>query len=179
MKTYIALLRGINVSGQKKIKMAELNLVLQDAGFKAVTTYIQSGNIAFKADQTDCSKLAYAIEKVIQSTFQFHVPTVVLTPSQLQNVYDENPFSDSTKFDPKKVYFAFLYTAPNRENIAHVCAHTFDNEQVQVASKMAYLYLGNGAGKAKLTTNYLEKKLQVTATARNFNTLVKLIEMSK
>ena len=92
MKTYIALLRGINVSGQKKIKMVDLKVLLEGMGFMNVQTYIQSGNIVFKTKSDGCSAFAKAIQEKIKSTYNFEVPVFVMKGSKLKEIWDNCPF---------------------------------------------------------------------------------------
>ena len=95
---YIALLRGINVSGQKKIKMADLRTYLGDAGLQDVQTYIQSGNIVFKSENADKAELAQKISDEIKEAYGFDVPVLVLTADYLQSAIEQNTyFADVAK----------------------------------------------------------------------------------
>ena len=115
MKTYISILRGINVSGQKKIIMTDLKALYEDLNFKEVITYIQSGNVIFKTDKkfTDV-KLAKLIEDKIASTYNFQVPVVIRTLEELENVIAQNPFK---KDELESLYVTFLSNAPNAINL--------------------------------------------------------------
>jgi len=179
MQTYIALLRGINVSGQKKIKMADFRLLLEKSGFLQVQTYIQSGNIVFKSTDTDLHHLAQLMEKCIETEYHFHVPVLVLTPTQMINIKEACPFlMDETK-ENSKMGFAFLYEEPTIENTSKLLSYSYPGEELVLKPHVAYLYYQMGGGKAKMHTNFLENKLKVTASSRNLNTVNKLIEMSK
>jgi uncharacterized protein (DUF1697 family) len=179
MNIYIALLRGINVSGQKKIKMAELKSLMVADGFKDVQSYIQSGNIVFKSSKKKLSIISTQLEKLIESNFSFHVPVLILTPTELLKAKNNNAYLKDESKDNSKISFTFLYTTPIPENIAKLLGYNFPEEDIMLMDNMVYLHLINGAGRAKLTNNFIENKLKVTASSRNYNTVLKLIEMSK
>lgn len=176
METYIALLRGINVGGQKKIKMAELKTALEASGLQSVTTYIQSGNIVFGSLKKDCEKLASDIAKTILAHFGFEVPTLVVTTAVLEQILLENPFANE---EPKSLYFVLLKQVPKAVDILEFNRLKFEHEDFHITEKCVYLCCKAGYGKAKLSNNLVERKLRVEATARNLRTMQKLIEMGK
>jgi uncharacterized protein (DUF1697 family) len=173
MKTYIALLRGINVSGHKKIPMAELREVLAKVGLKNVQTYIQSGNVIFKSSQSD--KLQSKIHNAIKSHFGFEVPVLVKTPFELQQIFDNSPFPEESKINS---YFMMLYSPANKVLVGEVSKLTCSNEEFKITDNCIYFYCSIGYGKAKLGNNFFERKLKVTATARNYKTMLKLLSLS-
>jgi uncharacterized protein (DUF1697 family) len=178
MKTFIALLRGINVSGQKKIKMAEFRIHLEEAGLTNVKTYIQSGNIVFDSAFVTEEENAQIIEQCIERVYQFKVPVVVFSNGYLTNILKHNPYVKDDSKGPSKIFFCFLYTKPSSENITKLLSYSYEGEELSLTDKMAYLYFSNGAGKAKMHNNFIENKLKVVASSRNLNTVIKLIEMS-
>ena len=175
MKTYIALLRGINVGGQKKVLMAELRKLLSDSGLKEVETYIQSGNVIFKSPEEDIQKLELEIHEAIKIHFGFEVPILVKTPEDLQHVFDNCPFSEEKKTNS---YFTLLYTVPDKDLMDDVAKISYPNEAFFITNDCIYFYCSTGYGKAKYNNNFFERKLKTTATARNYKTMVKLIAMS-
>ncbi|MEO0573487.1 MAG: DUF1697 domain-containing protein [Bacteroidota bacterium] len=177
MKTYIAFLRGINVSGQKKIKMADLRASLQRQGLKNVHTYIQSGNVIFDVLSTEVKELGTQIEKTIEADFGFEVPVLLKAPKEIQGIVDNNPFKG--EIDPKGLYFALLHKAPSNELISSFQELKFDNEDFHYTDGCVYLNCKLGAGKAKLNNNLIENKLKVTATTRNLNTMRKMIALTQ
>lgn len=179
MKTYIALLRGINVSGQKLIKMIDLRSLLEKLDFLEVQTYIQSGNIVLKSDEDNCDKIAEKVKKGIADTFGFDVPVLVKTHDELRLIFDMNPFTTPADIENKRIYFAFLKEAPRPELIEEFQKEEFVQEEFVVTENCVYLNFQIGAGKAKLSNNLIERKLKVSATSRNYRTMVKLLEMSK
>jgi len=179
MHTYICLLRGINVSGQKKIKMADLKESLEKLNFKDVVTYIQSGNIVFKSEITSISELEKQIHDTILKDFGFDVPTLVKTPQQVSDAFEHNPFEKDATKDPKLFYVVFLKNKPQAENIAHLKSYDYSPEAYVLKDKIIYFYAANGAGNAKMSNNFFENKLKVQATTRNWRTTLKLIELSQ
>ena len=176
MKTSIAFLSGINVSGHKKILMAELREMLDKLKFSDARTYIQSGNIAFKSDENDVELLANKLKQGIQDTFGFDVPVLVIEASELQQIFDDNPFK---KDDPKKVCFVLLKSIPDANLVTEMDKISYPDETFVVTDNCVYLRCLAGFARAKCSNNLFERKLKVQATTRNFNTMVKMIEMSK
>lgn len=175
MKTYIALLRGINVSGQKKIPMAELRELLTNSGLEHIQTYIQSGNVIFKSPEKDARKLELKIHQAIKTHFGFEVPILVKTPEELQSVFDNCPFSEEKKTNS---YFTLLYTIPDKELVNVVAKVSYPNEEFVITNECIYFYCSMGYGKAKYNNNFFERKLKTTSTARNYKTMVKLLDIA-
>jgi uncharacterized protein (DUF1697 family) len=173
MKTYISLLRGINVAGQKKILMADLKALYEDLGFENVKTYIQSGNVVFSFKKTSKEKLEQLIFDKIQSHYGFEVPNLILEAEEIKNALNNNPYPNI-----EKPYFTFLSELPTVENVVELSKHSFENEFYKLKGKVIYSHYPNGAGRAKMTLNFFEKKLKVRGTARNLNTTKKLIELA-
>jgi len=175
MKTYIAFLRGINVGGKKKVLMAELRDLLTDFGLKNVKTYIQSGNIIFNSEDKETIKLEEEISNIIQLHFGFDVPVLVKTYQELEQIFYACPFSEEKK---QKSYFSLLYSVPNEAIQDDISKMDYQNDLVEITQKCVYLYPALGYGKSKYNNNFFERKLKVTATARNYKTLVKLLELA-
>ncbi|MDO5978175.1 DUF1697 domain-containing protein [Flavivirga spongiicola] len=175
MKTYIALLRGINVSGQKKVPMAELRELLSNSGLKEVQTYIQSGNVIFKSTEEDLQKLAFKIHNAIKTHFGFEVPILVKTHQDLKEVFDNCPFPEEKKINS---YFTLLYSVPDIDLINEAAKITYPNEEFAITNDCIYFYCSTGYRKAKYSNNFFERKLKTTATARNYKTMIKLLELS-
>ncbi len=177
MKTYIALLRGINVSGQKIIRMAELKVILEKSGLKNVATYIQSGNICFQSQNDSRNKLETKLRDAIFTDYGFEVPTLVLNEEDITGIMESNPFKDET--NEKGLFFVLLKEAPSKALVLEFNALKFENEDFYVTDNCVYLNCKTGYGKAKLNNNLIEKKLGVQATTRNLKTMKKLEEMVK
>ena len=176
MKRYAAFLRGINVSGQKLIKMELLKEMMAMPGVKNVVTYIQSGNIAFDAKEADNEQLALKIEKKLHKDLGYHVPVVVRSIEELNEVIAANPFNKQEDGDKRKLYVNFLDKAPEQGAHTLLLPYATADEELAIVNKELYLLLP-GAGNTKLNLSLIEKKLGVTATARNWNTVNKMITM--
>lgn len=174
MKKYIAFLRGINVGGHKKILMPDLKLLFESLDCEKVTTYIQSGNVVFETDNE--TNLTAKIKNAIEVKYGFKVPVLVKKASELEEILSKSPFS-SEKL--KKSYFILLEEIPSLKHIALTTKFSSQKEEFYITEHCVYIYYQLGAGKAKLSNNFFEKKLNVTATARNYNTIVALLQLSQ
>lgn len=176
MKTYVILLRGVMPVGKNKVPMAKLRQVLANAGFKNVRTYIASGNALVDTDIAP-EGLEVQIHELIKKHIGPDLVVVVRTGTQLQKVLDENPFSKG--YDISRVFFVSFASSPSAQKVKALLAQDFSPEKIIITKHAAYLYLPGNAARAKLTNAFLEKQLGVSMTARNFNTMSRLIEMSK
>ncbi len=175
MKTYIALLKGINVGGYKKVPMADLRVQLTKSGLKQVRTYIQSGNVVFQSEYNNLDDIEASIQKTIQSFFGFEVSVLVRTRAHLKRIFDNCPFPEEKKI---KSYFTLLHHTPDEALIKVASEKVYKGEEYKIINDCIYFYCASGYGRAKFNINYFEKKLITTATARNYNTMVKLMELS-
>lgn len=175
MKQYIVLLRGINVGGQKKVPMADLRQILTEANFEEVRTYIQSGNVILKTNLNDSKSVSAKVAHVIKNHFRFEVEVLSKTREELEEIFNNCPFPQEQK---EKSYFMMLFEAPNKELVLDVSKISFPNEAFIIKSECIYMYSGIGYGKSKLNNNFFERKLKISATARNYNTMQKLLSLS-
>lgn len=171
----MALLRGINVSGQKLIKMNDLVRLLEQAGLKQVCHYIQSGNIAFQTEEQQIPVLIDQIQSAIKGEYGFDVPTQILTAEKLNQVINGNPFLSRPDVDLSKIYVVFLDQVP--VSVPEVEEKFQGRDEFFIQGDVIYLYLLEGAGKSKLSNNFWESRLKVNATSRNWRTTLKLVEM--
>jgi len=177
MQTYIALLRGINVSGQKMIKMAELREHLSELPLSDIRTYIQSGNIIFRSDSKSIDKLAENITAKIREKYGFEVPVIVLTPEEIQTIITQNPFAADKA--PDRLYFTLLAAKPEISAVDKLDTTAYAPEEFMLKDKVVYFFSPAGYGNAKMSNNFFEKKLSCVATTRNLKTLVTLVEMAE
>ncbi|MDQ6857791.1 MAG: DUF1697 domain-containing protein [Chloroflexota bacterium] len=175
MPTYVALLRGINVGGNRMIKMADVRAIFAAAGGADVVTYIQSGNVMFSHAERSERTLAAELEKRIAKSAGFPVPVVLRTPAQLARVIADCPFPDA---DADQLHVAFLATPP-AANAVTIDAGAFAPERHAVVGRELYLHLPNGMGRSKLAAAVLAKPnaIGAGATARNWRTVLKLHEL--
>ncbi len=176
---YISILRGINVSGQKKIKMVDLKSLYELLGFQNVITYIQSGNVIFETSVENTDDMKITIEKAIEEKYKFHVPVVIRTNHEIENIIRNCPFgSVSLVEDGTKVLVTFLSSEPQEVVASDIQKYVVAPEKLVVRGKEVYLYCPNGYGISKLSNNFLEKKLEIEATTRNWKSVHKLYELS-
>ncbi len=179
MHTYIALLRGINVNGQKMMPMEKLRNLLEDLGLTGVTTYIQSGNVVFQAGKALHFVLEKKIQAAIQDVFGFSAPVMVKTQDEWNEVIEQNPFLTRKGIDESKLHVTFLSDTPNQSVVGEITAGEYDEDECIVREKIVYLYCPNGYGKTKLHNSFFERKTNLIATTRNWKTVLKLSELSK
>jgi len=175
---YISILRGINVSGQKKIIMKDLVLLYLNLGFSHVVTYIQSGNVIFETPEKDQSKLMTLICESIKTKYNFDIPIIIRKQRELQKIMHNLPFSEIAKDEMEtKVLVTFLSGKPSQANTDALLKFAKPPEQMIIRGKEVYLYCPNGYGKTKLSNNFIEKKLNVDGTTRNWKSITKLNEL--
>jgi len=176
MNTYIALLRGINVGGHKKVPMAELRKLLTSAGFRDVKTYIQSGNVILNTSGKSQHKIESQISKSILEHFKFEVPVIVRTREDLLVIFEACPFSEVQK---EKSYFILLSDIPEAKFVDEVSTISYENEAFKIVNDCLYFYSSVGYGRTKFNMSALERKLNVRATSRNYKTMLKLLSLSQ
>ena len=178
LKTYIGILRGINVGG-KILKMADLKKMFQKLGFKNVNTYIQSGNVFFQYRHEETRVLEQTIQNRIKTDFGTDVPVIVLTPDKLERIIEVNPFKANPVKEKTYLHVTFLQTKPVNYDKESVLDKKAGKEEIAFTDEAVYLYCPHGYGSSKLNNNLFENKLKVTATTRNWKTTLKLLELAQ
>ncbi len=174
---YISLLRGINVSGKKKIIMKDLKALYESLDFKDVITYIQSGNVIFESDEQE-SILIEKIEEAIEEHYGFDVPVQIRTISHFENIIEICPFSELDLVEEgTRAMVTFLEKEPTKETLEKLATYVNEPERLVSVGREVYLHCPNGYGKTKLNNNFIENKLKVKATTRNWKSVVKLYAM--
>jgi len=174
--SYAVLLRGINVGRNNRVAMADLRTLLTGLGYTDVATLLQSGNAVFSTTKTDPAALTAEIEKAISDELGLTIPCVVRDRAELQRIVDDNPLSARTK-DPARLLVTFLSERPGRAKLADIDFAAFAPEECEVGKRELYVWFPDGVRNAKLTYAFFEKKLGCVATARNWNTVTKLLAM--
>ncbi|MFC8915266.1 DUF1697 domain-containing protein [Streptomyces sp. NPDC057116] len=177
---YAALLRGINVSGHKKVPMADLRTLLAGLGHRDVTTYLQSGNAAFtSATGADEDTLAAELEAAIEKHFGFHVDCLVRGGPYLRAVADACPFP-AAGLQPKQLHVTYFSGPVTPDRFAGLDQPTFLPEEFRLGDRALYLYAPDGLGRSKLAEALSRPALLkgITATTRNWNTVLKLVELT-
>ena len=177
MGAYAALLRGINVSGHNMIKMADLKLVLADLGFQQLSTYLQSGNLVFEAELTSCIEMEKIIATAISTAFGLEIKVKVIPKDRFQQGFLNNPFTKNRENDTKQLYYIHLMGLADVATFKQLQNDDHFPEQMSLLGEVIYVHYVNGYGRSKLHAGILEKKLKVSATARNHNTMKHLSQM--
>ena len=174
---HVALLRGINVGGKNKLPMKELAAMFADVGAGDVQTYIQSGNVAFRAQAALAELLPAAVTSAIAKLFGFEVPVVMRTAEELRKVATGNPFLLAGA-DESALHVAFLMKKPGPAEISALDPGRFPPDELELHGREIYLRCPSGIARTRLTTAYFDSKLGTTSTVRNWRTVLKMAEMS-
>lgn len=174
MTTYIALLRGINVGGHKKFTKAQQLEMLLGLGYDNTKVYLHTGNWIFETSERK-EAIAQHISEAIQAQFGWKLPILVLPLSEIETIFQDCPFSEEKK---KNSYFIILSEQPNEALVKEVALIQYPNEEVVIKNRCIYFYSANGYGRTTFNMNTYEKKLNVQATSRNYNTMTTIIGMA-
>jgi len=174
MQRFAVFLRGINVSGKNIIKMEELKKQLSAAGFSDVFTYIQSGNIVFNSSHNK-EETERKVAELIKEKFQMDIPVFILSSEDLKQALVNNPFPADS--EPSKLFFTFLKGDLSPELLEKLKQLDHGEEVFHLEGNVLYFYLPEGMARSIMNNNYFEKKLKITATGRNLNTVRKMLEM--
>lgn len=179
MKNYIALLRGINVSGKKTIRMADLQSHLDELGWQGIRTYVQSGNVIFSTTREDTGHLAREITRKLQDKYGFEVPALVLDPGDVLHVINHNPYVRDPATIMDRLYVTFLFDRPPEDLVRELQRLRPSTEHFAMDDRIIYLYYPDGYGRARMDNNAFERALKVKATTRNWKTVNKLYELAQ
>ncbi|MEU7060628.1 DUF1697 domain-containing protein [Streptomyces sp. NPDC046197] len=179
MTTYAALLRGINVGGGKKVPMAELRALMTALGYDGVRTYLQSGQAAFTARHGDEESLAGELAQAIGKRFGFPVDVIVRDHAYLRAVAEACPFP-AAELAAKQLHATYFSAPVDAARFAEVDQAAYLPEEFRLGDRVLYLYAPDGLGRSKLAEHLSRPRLDkgVIATSRNWNTVVKLVEMT-
>lgn len=177
MTTHLALLRGINVSGHNLMKMEDLKITLEAIGFQNVLPYVQSGNVFVTTDEENPAAVGFKIKQEIFKAFGHEVPIVVIGKADLEACFKNNPFLKNEDLDLKKIYVAFVSSTLRNDSINDLKMSQVKPDDAAIDSNRIYIKYAVGAGKTRFDQKYIEKKLNVTATIRNWNTVTQLLKM--
>jgi uncharacterized protein (DUF1697 family) len=173
--TYVALLRGVNVGGSRKLPMKELAALLGSLGLEDVVTYIQSGNAVFRAPAGGRAELGRRIERAIEQAVGLDVTVVLRTPAELAKVLESNPFGA----DVAKLHVVFLGARPTKAAAARLDPERSPPDEFRLVGAEIYVRFPGGSGRSKLSNDYFERTLGVRATMRNWRTVTKLLELAR
>ncbi len=174
--TYLALLRGINVSGKNMIKMPALVEIFTRLGCRNVTTFIQSGNVVFSANKAVAGKLESSASTAIQDQFGLSVPVLIRSAGELLEAAAANPFPEAVD-SPKQLHLIFLQNVPSETALAGLDRDRSAPDRYLVDGRHIYMHLAGSAADTKLTNAYFDSRLKTVSTGRNWNTVQTLIEL--
>jgi uncharacterized protein (DUF1697 family) len=179
MPAIVSLLRAENVGGHNMVKMDALREIYQSLGLRNPQTYVQSGNVVFRSDAKDLARLRKRIEDAIQQACGFRAPVVLRSSAELKDVIRRNPFAKRTGIEPNRLLVSFLSDSPPAEAREKILLLKAGPEELLLDGRELYIYYRDGFAKSKLTPALLERTLKVSGTARNWNTVTKLLEMAE
>jgi uncharacterized protein (DUF1697 family) len=177
METYISLLRGVNVSWQKRVGMKDLVSLYESFGLKNIRTYVQSGNVVFDAPPRDINELSGMVAARIEQVFKFTAAVLVRTPDEFERIIKDNPFFKEPGMDINRLYVTFLSGRPGKLDI--ITDKQGAPDRFQIVNSEVYLNCPNGYSRTKFSNDFFERKLGLTATTRNWNTVKALFNMAK
>jgi uncharacterized protein (DUF1697 family) len=179
MPVYVAMLRGINVGAHKRVKMDDLRKSFAAMGFEQVKTYIQSGNVVFKAGKASSTTLGTKIEARIVSDFGFSASVIVRTGTELGAVIAANPFLKLRGVDHEKLHVTFLSDIPAAPALKKLAELTVAPDQSRCVGREIFLHLPNGFSGSSLWKVPWEKELAVVTTTRNWKTVNAIHQMCR
>jgi len=177
--TYAALLRGINVGGSRKVPMADLRTLMEGLGHDGVRSYLQSGQAVFTADHGDEESLAAELAGAIEERFGFAVDVIVRDHAYLRAVVENCPFP-AAELEAKQLHVTYFSAPVDEDRYAEIDRAAYLPEDFRLGDRALYLYVPDGLGRSKLAEHLSKPRLNkgVIATSRNWNTVVKLVEMT-
>lgn len=174
MTTYVALIRGINVGGHKRVAMADLRELLADLGFSDGRSLLQSGNLVFRGRPAPAAKIERQLEAESAKRLGFAADFFVRTADEWQEVVAQNPFREEAKRDPGHLLCVLLKDAPDAKAVSALQAAIPGREVFRAKGHHAYIVYPDGIGRSRLTWTLVERTLGTRGTARNWNTVLKL-----
>jgi uncharacterized protein (DUF1697 family) len=177
-RIHIALLRGINVAGHKKLPMRELRSLCEEMGWLEVRSYIQSGNLVFRSSVTG-PRLETALERAIEEHFGFSISVLVRSAKNWSGYLKENPFPRASEREPNRVMLVLAKQAPKKDALRELSPYAKNGERLRRGKSVLWIHYPQGVAKSKLTPSVLERCVGSPVTARNWRTVLKLEEMAQ
>lgn len=179
MPVIISMLRGVNLASHRRIKMDDLRAVYETLKLRDVETYVQSGNVVFSTVERDLARLVGRLEKGIERRFGFHSDVIVRTTAEMRAVIARNPFADRRDLEPSRLLVTFLAADPGddaRRRVGEIKVHP---EELHIERRELYIYFPNGMGRSKLPSSAIDRALGTSGTARNWNSVTKLLALAE
>jgi uncharacterized protein (DUF1697 family) len=178
MHVVISMLRGVNVGAHNRIKMEALRDVYQSLGLKDCQTFIQSGNVVFCSEEKDLAKLRNRIEVAIEKKFGFRPDVILRTAKEMRSAVAGSPFTGRENIDPSKLLVTFLAEKPDAQAKREFMKIKSDSEEMYLNARELYIYFAEGLARPKIAWMSVLKMLGTTGTGRNWNSVLKLLEMA-
>jgi uncharacterized protein (DUF1697 family) len=179
MPVLISMLRGVNVGGHNKIKMDALRALYESLKFDDPRTYVQSGNVIFRTRATNAATLAKKIQNAIEGEFGFRPEVILRTTDELRKAIAASPFASHRNLEPSKVLVTFLTSEPGPDARSTLLDLKVHPEELHLKGRELYIYFPDGASRSKLPWSSVEKLLKTTGTARNWNSVTKMLEIAE
>jgi uncharacterized protein (DUF1697 family) len=179
MRTFVVLLRAINVGGRNRVPMAGLRAALESAGYSAVRTLLQSGNVVLEAPASHASnEIERRVAEIVSREFSVDIDVIVRTAEQWRAIVDGNPFAEQAASDPSHLLVMPMKSAPGADALKKLRGVIAGAERVEANGTTVYVVYPDGIGTSKLTGGMIEKHLGSAGTARNWNTVLKIAELT-
>lgn len=179
MSVVIAMLRGVNVGPNNRIKMEALRALCGTLKLRDAQTYVQSGNVIFRCEERDTTKLAKRIEDAIEKKFGFRCDVICRTTAEVRKVVAKNPFAKRRDIHPGKLLVTFLSDDPGEGARASIRALKIEPEELWIEGRECFVYFPDGMGRSKFNWPKIGKMLKVTGTGRNWNSVTQMLELAE
>ena len=176
--SHVALLRGVNL-GKRRLPMKELARIFEEAGAAGVRTYIQSGNVVYRASAARARRVPALVETAIAERFGFDAPVVTRTAAEMATIVRANPYAREAAADPKSVHVGFLRDEPAASAVSALDPDRSPPDTFVVMGREIYFHFPNGLAKSKLTNPWFDSRLDTVSTMRNWRTVITLEEMAR
>jgi uncharacterized protein (DUF1697 family) len=179
MPVLISMLRGVNVGGHNKISMQALRALYESLRFEDPRTHVQSGNVIFRTKEKNSIALAKKIQNAIEGEFGCRPEVILRTSDELRKAIAATPFADRPHLEPGKILVTFLVAEPGPEAHATLLTLKKHPEELHLKGRELYIYFPNGAGRSKLPWSSVEKLFKTTGTARNWNSVTRMLAIAE
>lgn len=173
------MLRGVNVAGHNRIKMDALCALYKALKLEGARSYVQSGNVIFRTKEKNTASLGKKIQNAIEGSFGFRPEVILRTPDELRQAIAASPFLGRRDIEPGKLLVTFLAAEPGPEARATLLSLKGHPEELHLKGRELYIYFPNGAGKTKLPWSQVERLLKTTGTARNWNSITRMLAVAE
>ena len=173
MHTYVALLRGVNFGGRTRIRMADLRLALEHAGFTSASTLLQTGNVVLRSAASRTT-VGDVVEATVQTVFSLDVTVVVRTAEEIHDIVDSGTFNEEQLAEPRLAHVLFCRETPHPERFREMRAEVVGSEMVKLREDEIFVHYAGRATASRITNSFVERRLGTRVTARNWNTVLKI-----